>query len=209
MLIEDVESLPDDEQTHAMRAMWRARKAVFVDLLGWHVPVLADAYEIDQFDDEAAQYLILLDKEGRHRASARLLRTDRPFLLGTLYSHLCARTPPTGPTVREITRFCLDRGQSAAQRRLARDQLVTALVEHALTNGITDYVGVAECGWFEQVRRFGWECLALGQPLRQAGRSLIALHIGIHPDTRDRLRRGDIYRPLELRLTTTGTGETP
>lgn len=30
----------------AMRAMFAARKEVFVDLLGWQVPVLEDRYEI-------------------------------------------------------------------------------------------------------------------------------------------------------------------
>src|SRR3546814_3440507 len=89
-------------------------------------------------------YLILIDGQGRHRASARLLRTDRPHLLGDLYPHLCDGPVPTGPTVREITRFCLDRNQTTSERRSARNQLVTALAEHALRTGITDYTGVAE-----------------------------------------------------------------
>src|SRR3546814_18722515 len=72
-------------------------------------------------------YLILIDGQGRHRASARLLRTDRPHLLGDLYPHLCDGPVPTGPTVREITRFCLDRNQTTSERRSARNQLVTAL----------------------------------------------------------------------------------
>jgi len=42
-----------------LRAMFAARKAVFVDLLKWDVPVLGGAYEIDQFDDEHAAYLVL------------------------------------------------------------------------------------------------------------------------------------------------------
>src|SRR3546814_4512314 len=122
-----------------MRAMFAARKEVFIDLLKWDLPVLAGAYELDQFDDPDAEYLILIDGQGRHRASARLLRTDRPHLLGDLYPHLCDGPVPTGPTVREITRFCLDRNQTTSERRSARNQLVTALAEHALRTGITDY----------------------------------------------------------------------
>ena len=45
----------------ALRAMFAARKRVFVDLLKWDVPVLAGRFEIDQFDDEHARYIILLD----------------------------------------------------------------------------------------------------------------------------------------------------
>src|SRR3546814_8426797 len=80
----------------------------------------------------AARYLILLDADGRHRASARLLPTEGAHLLGEHYAHLCAGEVPRGPTVCEISRFCLDRDQDAASRRAARDQLVTALAEHAL-----------------------------------------------------------------------------
>ena len=36
------------------RSMFEERKRVFVDLLGWDIPVLAGRYEIDQFDDDEA-----------------------------------------------------------------------------------------------------------------------------------------------------------
>jgi len=123
----------------AFRAMFAARKQVFVDLLKWDLPVLAGQFEVDHFDNPDADYLILLDNNGGHRASARLLQTDRPHLLGDLYPFLCDGPVPSGRTIREITRFCLDRHQSAFERRIVRDQLVTALVEHALRTGITDY----------------------------------------------------------------------
>ena len=185
----------------ALRAMYAARKQVFVDLLKWDLPVLAGAYEIDQFDNHDAEYLILLDQEdGRHRASARLLQTDRPHILADLYPVLCDGPPPAGPTVREITRFCLDRHQSAAERRSARNQRVTALVEHALQAGITDYTGVAELSWFMQILRFGWQCVPLGRALRHDGQTLAALHIRIDERTIDGLKRTGIYEPTTLRL---------
>ncbi|HWU72384.1 MAG TPA: acyl-homoserine-lactone synthase, partial [Sphingomonas sp.] len=40
------------EEREVLRRMFEARKEVFVDLLGWDVPVLDGRYEIDQFDDE-------------------------------------------------------------------------------------------------------------------------------------------------------------
>src|SRR5690606_1042991 len=107
-----------------------------VDLLKWNVPVLDGRFEIDQFDDEHAVYLIVTDRAGQHRASARLLETTRPHILDTLFPALCATTPPRGSDVREITRFCLDRGQSARERREARNALVASLVDYALASGI-------------------------------------------------------------------------
>ena len=38
----------------ALRSMFEARKRVFIDLLKWDIPALADRYELDQFDDEDA-----------------------------------------------------------------------------------------------------------------------------------------------------------
>lgn len=86
-----------------LRSMFAARKSVFVDLLKWDVPVLDGRYEIDQFDDVHATYLILANPDGTHLGSARLLPTTRPHILDSFYAELsmqnCAtrrrRRPPT------------------------------------------------------------------------------------------------------------------
>ena len=191
---------PEVSENDVLRAMFAARKEVFVDLLKWDLPVLDGRFEIDQFDTPAAHYLILADEWGRHRASARLLPTDSSHLLGDLSPFLCDGPVPAGPNVREITRFCLDRNQTAGERRMARNQLVTALAEHALATGITDYTGVAEIGWLQQILQFGWLCRPPGRPLRQDGRTLAALHIQIDERTIDGLKRGGVFEPLTFAL---------
>jgi acyl homoserine lactone synthase/acyl-homoserine lactone synthase len=186
----------------ALRAMFAARKEVFIDLLGWNLPILAERFELDQFDDSDAEYLMLFDAghpdEVRHRASARLLRTDHPHILGGLYPWLCDAQVPTGDAIREITRFCLDRHQRAAERRSARNQLVTALVHHALLNGIEAYTGVAELSWFTQIKEFGWDCQSLGAP-RSDGRSwLVGLQITIDATTIGKLKAKGTYETSRL-----------
>ncbi|PKP94932.1 MAG: autoinducer synthase [Alphaproteobacteria bacterium HGW-Alphaproteobacteria-16] len=167
----------------ALRAMFAARKSVFVDLLKWDVPVLDDAYEIDQFDNVHATYIILAEADGTHLGSARLLPTCRPHILDSLYAELCEALPPKGPGIFEITRFCLDRRLNAAQRRIVRDTLVTGLVAHALATGITTYTALAEIGWFQQILAFGWRCMPLGLPRVVGGTMLAALRIDITPET--------------------------
>lgn len=194
-------SAPKALEHKAFRAMFAARKEVFIDLLKWDLPVLAGQYELDQFDNPDAEYLILLDPSGAHRASARLLPTDRPHLLGDFYSHLCDGPVPSGPTVREITRFCLDRHQKAGERRSARNQLVSALVDHALHTGITDYTGVAEIGWLMQILRFGWHCVPLGRAIHHGNSMLAALHIHIDEQSVEGLKSKGIYEPRGLHLT--------
>lgn len=166
-----------------LQAMFAARKRVFVDLLKWDVPVIEGRFEVDQFDDEHAAYLIVADAAGRHLASTRLLDTERPHILDSLFPELCAAPPPRGRAVREITRFCVGPDGDACLRREARDALILALVEHALAHGIVTYTGVAEIGWLQQILAFGWDCRPLGLPRRIGGRLLGALAIEVTPET--------------------------
>jgi acyl-homoserine lactone synthase len=178
--------------------MFRARKEVFADLLKWDVPVLAGEYEIDQFDDAHATYLIVSGSDGRHHASARLLPTTRPHILGSLFPELCAGPVPQAPDILEITRFCLDRNQDARDRRSARNRLISALVSFALDRGIRAYTGVAELSWLQQILAFGWDCRPLGEP-RLSQRSLIgALSIEITADTPRLLSTNGIWSPEVL-----------
>lgn len=166
-----------------MRAMFAARKSVFVDLLKWDVPVIAGRYEIDQFDNKHATYLVLADSDGGHIASARLLPTTRPHILDSFYADLCALAPPRGPTICEVTRFCIDRSLNRNERRQARDILVHTLANHALAHGITAYTAIAQAGWCDQIERFGWRCKPLGKAKRVHGERLAAVRIDIDANT--------------------------
>jgi N-acyl-L-homoserine lactone synthetase len=176
-----------------LRQMFEARKQVFVDLLKWNVPILEGRFEVDQFDDEQAIYIIVADPAGEHLGSTRLLRTTRPHILGTLFPELCSGPVPAGEDVFEITRFCLGRNQGAARRRHTRNRLVSALVRFALANGIKTYTGVAEMAWLQQILAFGWDCRPLGAP-RHLGSALTgALAISITPETPSLLERSGIW----------------
>lgn len=179
----------------AMRGMFAARKQIFVDLLGWDLPVLDGRFEVDQFDDEHARYLILTDDKLVHLGSARLLPTTRPHILDTLFPSLCAGPVPKGPAIFEITRFCLSRALVAAPRREVRNRLVTALAQHALENGIHSYTGVAELPWLRQILAFGWKATQLGQPLPGEGGQLGALRIDITAETGALLGANGIWLP--------------
>jgi N-acyl-L-homoserine lactone synthetase len=180
-------------RSRTLRAMFEDRRHVFVDLLKWDLPVLDGRFELDEFDDEHATYLIIADEHGDHLGSARLLPTTRPHILGSLFSDLCAAPPPSGPQVFEITRFCLSRRQNAASRRLTRNRLVSCLAWHALEQGIRTYTGVAEIAWLQQILAFGWDCRPLGAPVRHVSGMLGALAIEISPETPDLLAANGIW----------------
>jgi N-acyl-L-homoserine lactone synthetase len=192
------------QSTGPLEAMFAARKQVFIDRLRWNLPTLDGQFELDQFDDVHAHYLILTDRNGRHRASTRLLRTDRPHLLGELYAMLCSQGVPCGPTIREVTRFCLDPVFGARERRVARNELVSALADYAITSGISAYTGIAGKRWFEQIAEFGWNCRALGPVRRIGGQELVALHITIDSETIPNLKSTGIYTQRTLTIAQTG-----
>ena len=191
-----VDSTVDNVTDTAFRSMFAARKSVFIDLLKWDLPVLDGRYEIDQFDDRHARYLIITDIDHQHLASARLLPTTRQHILGTLFPALCSGQVPRGPRVWEITRFCLGRQLRSAERREIRNQLVSALATHALETGIDTYTGVAEMAWLQQILSFGWQCRALGEPLPNQGCLLGALEITITPETPAELAGGGVWSPI-------------
>ena len=88
-------------------AMHADRKRIFVDSLKWEIPVVEDKYEIDQFDNEDAVYLLALDpKKQLHMGSVRLLPSSKPHLLGDVFPMLCDKGVPRGDDIWEITRLC-------------------------------------------------------------------------------------------------------
>lgn len=175
--------------------MFRERKRVFVDLLRWDVPVLAGEYELDQFDGPTTIYLMMTSPEGRHCGSMRLLPTDGPTILGDIFPFLCDRPVPATPASWEISRFCLSRDLRAGERRVVRDQLVTAAVNFALQNEISAYVCVADMGWLGQILAFGWRCDPLGLPRPLPCGLTGALQIHIAPDTPELMQAAGTWRP--------------
>ena len=175
--------------THTvLDAMHADRKRIFVDMLKWDVPVIDRRYEIDQFDNERAIYLISADRDGTHRGSIRLLPTEGDHILGTVFPRLCDEDVPRSTEIYEISRGCLSPRLRAAERLAVRNALTTAAVDYALLNGIVAYTCIAASGWLSQILCLGWECRPLGLP-RRIGRVMTgALRVEIGPDTPGLLR---------------------
>jgi acyl-homoserine lactone synthase len=130
-------------------SMFEDRKRLFVDLLGWDVRVLAGRYEIDTFDGPDATYIAALDGSRDHLASLRLLPTTGPHILGDLFPQLCDGAVPRGPAIAEITRLCLPLRVRAGRRLQVRNQLISAMADHALQAGLRALTGVVAWTFLE------------------------------------------------------------
>lgn len=161
--------------------MHRDRKVVFVDRLGWDVPVIEGVFEIDQFDGVGAIYLIACDAEGRHAGSLRLLPTTEPHLLSEVFPHLCAGEVPRGPDIYEITRLCT--APHCIDPQSVRRQLMAGIVEFALTWGVRRYTCLTHVPYLSAVLAVGWDCRPLGLPQAAGGVTLGALSIEMTAET--------------------------
>lgn len=183
-----VVAAPDRARCSALlKEMHRQRKKVFVDRLGWDLPMTQGDLEVDQFDDEAAVYLLALDRSGAVTGSLRLLPSLRPHLLGDLFPHLCDGPVPRGEEVWEVSRFCTD--PALSDPRLARKQLLVGLVEFALLYGVSRYTCVTHMTGLNQLVGIGWDAKPLGLPQSEGGTMVGALAIDITPETLKLLRR--------------------
>ena len=106
-MIEIFEGAEWGEGSPVLNGMYRDRKRIFVDLLGWDVPVVDGVYEVDQFDDEHAIYVVATNERGEHDGSIRLLPSVRPHVLGNIFPELCDGPIPSGEHIFELSRACL------------------------------------------------------------------------------------------------------
>jgi len=186
------------EGSPVLNDMYRDRKRIFVDMLGWDVPVIDGAYEIDQFDDEHAIYVVATNERGEHDGSIRLLPSIRPHVLGNIFPELCDGPVPSGEHIFELSRACLSPRNRAARRLEVRNTVTTAVVEFALLRGIRRFTCIADSGWLSQILSLGWDCRPLGLPREIAGLSTGALVIEIDGDTPDKLRTAGTYVPMRI-----------
>lgn len=173
---------------HALAGMHRDRKRVFVDRLGWDLPVVDGEMEIDQFDTDRAVYLLALDRAGRHRGSVRLLPTTAPHLLSDVFPHLCEHGVPRDEETWEITRLCTS--PDAEDPLATRQALMVAVIEFALLYGVRRYSCMSHMQYLSQVLAVGWDCEPLGLPAPDANGQMIgAIAIRITPETLSLVRR--------------------
>lgn len=192
-MILTIENASHAAHRHALNGMFADRKTLFVDLFGWDIPVVDGRFEIDQFDDEQTVYLVAVDEGGGHEASLRLLPTERPHMLDTLFRELCPFGVPSGPTVWESTRLCLPQRHGASRRRDLRNSLISAMVDFALERGIDRYTGVLPDPFRKEVLAMGWLAEPLGPAVRMRGGPIGAFSVHISPETPERLRWTGVY----------------
>ncbi|KAB8059217.1 GNAT family N-acetyltransferase [Janthinobacterium sp. FT14W] len=157
----------------------RYRYKVFVETLGWDLPS-REGRETDQFDHDDTYYVIARDEEGRINGCARLLPTDRQYLLGEIFPQLMAgQAPPRHHDIWELSRFTSmdlhdNRNTLEDTFRLLRKAIATAA-----TLGARRIISVSPVGIERLLRQGGFATERAGPPMRVNGHLLYACWIDI------------------------------
>jgi acyl-homoserine lactone synthase len=156
------------------------------------MPVLAGHYEIDQFDDAHAIYIILAEPGWQASGISTAVAHDRPHILGSFYAHLCEEAPKRPPSRRNhafLPRPAAECDEAPTGARQSGD----GACRPCLVHGITTYVAIAGslvCP--DRALRLGMPRWA---PRLCRGQPIIALRIDITPETPQRLSRASGSTP--------------
>ncbi|MCU4119008.1 acyl-homoserine-lactone synthase [Variovorax sp. N23] len=177
----------------------RYRHRVFVEHLGWQLHT-AGRLELDEFDHRDTCYIAAIDAGGAVIGTARLLPTDRPYLLADVFPQLMGDAPlPRSATVWEISRFsAIDPRSPMASPTsnfaspLALDILAAAM-RMASDAGAQRLISVSPLGIERILRHAGVKAERASAPREVDGHLLFACWISV-----DRQWRSlpDIGRPV-------------
>jgi acyl homoserine lactone synthase len=129
--------------------MFKLRKRVFADRMGWDVTV-RNGREMDEFDELDPAYIICLDDHYQVTGCARLLQTTGPHMLSDVFYDILDGEPPLrSVTIWESTRFCVDRdklskGNARNSVSYATCELMAGILEYGRDSGIQDIITVID-----------------------------------------------------------------
>ena len=185
----------DNAERHVsnLHQMYRLRKMVFKDRLGWDVTVRGEL-EIDEYDALGASYLLSIDRYGILNGCVRLLPTTGPNMLCDIFPSFVAKPAvPRGERVWEASRFAVSLNSPAAQAGLSQTtcDLLVGVLKFGLSNSISTIACVVDVRMERILRRAGWPLERLG-PARRIGNTIaMAGQLDVS---------AQILRQLELRV---------
>jgi N-acyl-L-homoserine lactone synthetase len=170
---------------HQFRAVledsFRLRREVFVDRLGWSLPyaerTAQTGLEYDDFDGNAATYLVNLDAAGRAVATVRLTPSTAANLTCDRLAAEMGVVMPRGPHIVEMSRMCADPRLSREERRETMLELRVCTGLLFLQNGWTHSIGVGCDHHIQPLIRSGMTVEILGPPVMFPGESELSFAI--------------------------------
>ncbi len=146
--------------------MFRQRHKVFVELFGW--PLITDGiWEIDQFDNDSAVYIVCVDDNDIVLGAKRLIPSIKPNVLNTIFPKLCEGPPPSSDDTWEVSRFYVTENYEKDQydaKGTATGELMVAMFQYALKMDIAKITCVTNINIVPGMLKANYELTPLGLP---------------------------------------------
>lgn len=163
----------------------RYRHKVFIETLGWDLPT-RENLELDQFDRPDTIYLAAREEDGRLVGTARLLPTDKPYLLGEVFPQLMGDSlPPSSSDVWELSRFAAMDFDQASTHPMSQfsSPVATSLLREVLrvaaSHGASRLITVSPLGVERLLRRLGIAAHRAAPPVVVDGQMLFGCWIEV------------------------------
>lgn len=161
------------------------RHKVFVEMLGWDLKCSV-GQELDQFDRPDTLYVVAKDEQGQVNGCARLLPTNKPYLLGEVFPELMQGQPiPCTPDVWELSRFAsvdFNGGKSSALAQFSSGvatQLLREAIAIAKVHSAKRLITVSPIGIERLLRHTGVHAHRAGPPMIINGHPIFACWIEV------------------------------
>lgn len=163
-----------------LRQLYAARKAVFVDELGWQLRT-RDGLEFDEYDDERAANMIGFSAAGTVVMGLRFRPADDRSMLVDHFPHglLPGARPIDDGLTWELSRgFCIERGVKAHNLRRKAACMIAPL-ELALRAGMDRCVGFTDVRMLDFCYGVGWKLTLLGAPIHYGEGDAVAYEVEV------------------------------
>jgi acyl-homoserine lactone synthase len=189
---------------------FRIRYDIYVKERRWMALDRPDQRDCDQFDTDAAIYLLAL-KDGRVVGGSRFVPTDRPHLMSDVFPSLAQRGLIRAADVVEWTRIFVVREYRGEQAQPRVESLMLAgIMEFGLSWNYRAITVVMEAWWLPRLLELGWNVKPLGLPQPIDGMQVMAAAIDITPAALAGVRQArGITRPVLVHNDATRNEEAP
>lgn len=162
------------------------RHKIFIERLGWELNTKNNE-ELDQFDRPDTIYIIAQDQSEQIQGCARLLPTDKPYLLGEVFPQLIppGMPLPNSNEIWELSRFAaVDlANQTAANEGQFSSSIAVSLLQAAIdcaaAQGAKRIITVSPVGVERLLRKAGFNAHRAGPPMIIDGYPLFACWIEV------------------------------
>lgn len=171
---------------------FRIRHEIYAEGRNWKAIQRPDRRDVDQFDNDDAIYLLLI--EGRERkvvGGSRLVSTLKPHLMSEVFPTLANQRPlPRSATIFEWTRyFVVPEMREGHRACFASGVILCGLQEWCLEEGVERLSIVLEPYWLPRFQQLGLNPQPLGLPIASEDGPILGITIDISEETLERTRR--------------------